>query len=78
MTSRVRSWCGTRLPVCAMPGDRHAVDLAADLDRLLARPGAGRDAHGDLVGLGRVGRRRLAVDGVQAQEVDAQVLGLEA
>ena len=35
----------------ADPGDRHAVDLAADLDRLFAGPGARGDPDGDLVGL---------------------------
>src|SRR5215212_4662649 len=62
----------------AHAGHGHAVDLAANLERLLARPCAGGDADGDLIGLRLPRRRNPSVDGVQADEVDADLLRLEA
>src|SRR5829696_5757099 len=58
-------------------GDRHAVDLAADLERLLASLASRRYTHRNFVGLRLIGRRHRAVDGIQAQELDAQFLGLQ-
>src|SRR6185369_7797586 len=49
----------------------HAVDFAADLDRFFARFRARGDAHGDFVRLRRILRRHGAVDGIQAEVIDA-------
>ena len=78
MTSRVRSWCGTRLPVMptpdtAMPSTSRPTLIASS--RVLR---ARRDPHCDLVGLRLILRRDgPAVDCIQANEIDAQLLGLE-
>src|ERR671912_1845999 len=53
------------------PGDGRPVDLASDLRCLLPGLGAARDAHDHLVRLRPALRRERAVDGVDAQEVDA-------
>src|SRR3954451_17730152 len=59
-------------------GDRHAVDLAPNLQGFLAGLAAGRDSHGHLVGLSLHARRRAAMDRVYAHEVDAVFLSLQA
>src|SRR3954462_9766863 len=54
------------------PGDRHAIDLAPDLRRLLASPGPGGNPDGNLVRLRLDVRRHPAVDGVETDEVDPE------
>ena len=56
---------------------RHAVDLAADLDGFLFGLRARRDAHRNLVGLRPIRRRHPAMDRIHAEEIDAQVVGLQ-
>jgi len=58
--------------------DRHAVDLASDLDGFLAGAGPRRNPHGDFVRFRRVGRGGFAVDGVQPEEVDADLFGVQS
>src|SRR5262245_31350524 len=59
-------------------GDRHAVDFAPDLFGLGPRLGAGGDPDRNLVGLWLLARADRTMDGVEADEVDAHFIGLEA
>src|SRR3954451_18472591 len=58
-------------------GDRHTVDLAADLERFLAGLASRGYPHRNLIGLRLIGRRHGAVNCIQAQEFDAHFLGLQ-
>src|SRR6218665_2637203 len=56
---------------------RHAIDLAAHFGGLCAGLGAGRHAHRDLVRLDGISGRGRAVDRIQTEEVDTELLGLQ-
>src|SRR6218665_2239046 len=59
------------------PQPPHAIDLAGHFAGLCAGLGAGRHAHRDLVRLDGISGRGRAVDRIQTEEVDTELLGLQ-
>ena len=57
--------------------NRHAVHFAPDFHGFFARLGTRRNAHGNLVRLGRVGWRCCTMNRIEAQKIHTHVLGLE-